>query len=148
MLEHIARKPPTNQQPRFSTFCKWSGTEPNKPARDYVRELGGHDGCHNDDAGHILANQLGGKAEPTNVFPQSPHLNRGAWERFEKAIRACMDGGAKRAELSWTFAYASDSDTRPTTASYSVSYDSGCPAASKTFSNACDEGLFEERLYV
>ena len=56
------------------------GTEPGTPARQYVRNLGGHDGCTNDDAGHILANRLGGKAEPTNLFPQSPHLNRGAWE--------------------------------------------------------------------
>ena len=33
------------------------GTEPDQPARDYVRNLGGHDHCNNDDAGHILANR-------------------------------------------------------------------------------------------
>jgi hypothetical protein len=113
------------------------GTEPGSRARAYVRKLGGHDSCDDDDAGHILANQLGGKAEPTNLFPQSPHLNRGAWERFEKAIRSCMDGGATKAELSWKFAYAGTSDARPKTASYSVSYDSGCSAATKTFDNTC-----------
>merc|ERR1719271_2212025 len=31
-----------------------------------------HDGYPDDDAGHILANQLGGRAEPTNLFPQAP----------------------------------------------------------------------------
>ena len=31
------------------------GTEPGHPARDYVHELGGHDGCTNDDAGHAWA---------------------------------------------------------------------------------------------
>jgi hypothetical protein len=115
------------------------GTEPGTTARAYVRKLGGHDSCDNDDAGHILANQLGGKAEPTNLFPQSPHLNRGAWERFEKAIRSCMDGAATKAKLSWTFAYGSTSGTRPTTATYSVSYDTGCASASKTFDNTCAE---------
>jgi hypothetical protein len=122
------------------------GTEPNSFARSYVRKLGGHDSCSDDDAGHILANQLGGKAEPTNLFPQSPHLNRGAWERFEKAIRSCMNGGATKAQLSWAFEYGSASQTRPTSASYSVSYDSGCPAASKTFDNTCvGTGLVDER---
>jgi hypothetical protein len=129
------------------------GTEPTSPARAYVRKLGGHDSCDDDDAGHILANQLGGKAQPTNLFPQTPHLNRGAWERFEKAIRECMNGGSQKAELAWTFAYASASATRPNTASYSVSYDSGCEAASKTFDNPCDpvsgpDGEQEDVRYV
>lgn len=120
------------------------GTEPGHAVRDYVHVLGGHDGCTNDDAGHILANQLGGKAEPTNLFPQSPHLNRGAWEQFEAAIRSCMNGASTAAKLSWTFTYASDTHTRPTAASYSVSYDKGCSAAHQTFSNPCDKDLVED----
>ena len=116
-----------------------TGTEPGTTARAYVRKLGGHDGCDNDDAGHILANRLGGKAEPTNLFPQSPHLNRGSWEQFERAIAACMDGGgASTAKLSWEFHYDSTSKQRPSTATYSASYDKGCSAASQSFSNACD----------
>ena len=39
-----------------------TGSEPSESARKYVRALGDHDGCGNDDAGHILANQLGGYA--------------------------------------------------------------------------------------
>ena len=114
------------------------GTEPGTSQRAYVRELGGHDGCDNDDAGHILANQLGGLAVPTNLFPQSPHLNRGAWESFERAIKACMTtGGATSADLKWTFKYPSTSQTRPTTATYASSYNKGCPAASQSFDNVC-----------
>ena len=63
-----------------------TGSEPQPTERDYVHKLGGHDSCTDDDAGHILANQLGGKAVPTNLFPQEPHLNRGTWEQFEKKI--------------------------------------------------------------
>lgn len=115
-----------------------SGTEPGTSERAYVRDLGGHDGCNNDDAGHILANRLGGKATPTNLFPQSPHLNRGEWESFERTIAACLDsGGASSATLSWTFSYSSTSCRRPSTATYSTRYNAGCSSASKSFSNAC-----------
>ena len=115
-----------------------TGTEPSTSARAYVRALGGHDGCTDDDAGHILANQLGGKATPTNLFPQSPHLNRGAWESFERAIAACFaSGGSTSATLKWSFQYESSSKERPKTASYAVTYDQGCASASQSFSNAC-----------
>ena len=114
-----------------------TGTEPGTTERAYVRKLGGHDGCTNDDAGHILANRLGGKAVPTNLFPQSPHLNRGAWESLERDIAGCMSGDASSASLKWTFTYSSSSRQRPTTATYAVSYDKGCASASQSFSNAC-----------
>ena len=61
------------------------GTGTNQADRDYVHRLGGHDGCDHDDAGHILAHQLGGKAVPTNLFPQVPHLNR--FRRFRRRLR-------------------------------------------------------------
>ena len=44
------------------------GTSTDQADRDYVRALGEHDGCEDDDAGHILANRLGGLAEPTNLY--------------------------------------------------------------------------------
>jgi len=113
------------------------GSEPGETARNYVRHLGRHDGCTNDDAGHILANRLGGKAVPTNLFPQSPHHNRGAWEVFERGIADCMQGDASSAKLSWTFTYSTSSRQRPSQASYSVSYDKGCSAASQSFVNTC-----------
>ena len=120
-----------------------TGSEPGTTERSYVRKLGGHDGCSNDDAGHILANRLGGKAVPTNLFPQSPHLNRGAWEEFERGIASCMAGGASTAKLKWTFQYSSSSKQRPTTATYSASYDAGCSSAYQSFSNACTSAAVE-----
>jgi len=124
-----------------------TGSEPTEKARSYVRQLGEHDGCGNDDAGHILANQLGGYAVPTNLFPQSPHLNRGKWEQFEKKIKACMQSSFaetttefKAAHLSWKFHYASSTHQRPGAATYSVTYTGGaCEDTSQEFDNLCSD---------
>ena len=114
-----------------------TGSEPQPTERDYVHKLGGHDGCSDDDAGHILANRLGGKAVPTNLFPQEPHLNRGEWESFERAVYACVKDSD--ATLEWTFTYSSSKDQRPSKATYKAAYASGgCDDASKTFENPCD----------
>jgi hypothetical protein len=123
------------------------GTEPTVTQRNYVRKLGGHDKCYNDDAGHILANQLGGFAVDRNLFPQAPHLNRGTWEQLEKAIYACLKtGGASKATLSWTFSYSSTSSERPTTATYHASFDEKCSAMHQSFSNKCDHGESAELI--
>mgnify|MGYP000005489840 FL=1 len=46
------------------------GTEPTKCTQDYSRMLE-DDGLENCDAGHIMANRLGGYGnEPINIFPQ------------------------------------------------------------------------------
>eukprot|EP00413_Alexandrium_margalefii_P002056 CAMPEP_0204512286 /NCGR_PEP_ID=MMETSP0661-20131031/880_1 /ASSEMBLY_ACC=CAM_ASM_000606 /TAXON_ID=109239 /ORGANISM="Alexandrium margalefi, Strain AMGDE01CS-322" /LENGTH=186 /DNA_ID=CAMNT_0051517405 /DNA_START=26 /DNA_END=586 /DNA_ORIENTATION=+ len=120
-----------------------TGSEPETLDRRYVRKLGGHDGCDNDDAGHILANRLGGKAVPINLFPQSPHLNRGAWEKFERGVYNCLNSdGASSANLSWAWEYSSSDSLRPSTATYSASYDGGCQPTSQNYSNACDEELY------
>lgn len=67
-----------------------SGCETNEETRLYARTLGDS----NDDAGHILAHRLGGSGrQPTNIFPQDPHDNRGPWREFEAAVYACVDGG-------------------------------------------------------
>ena len=48
-----------------------TGVDTDETTRKYARDLGGHDGVDDDDAGHILANRLGGNGEePTNIFPQ------------------------------------------------------------------------------
>ena len=48
-----------------------TGCDTDETTRKYARDLGGHDGVDDDDAGHILANRLGGNGEePTNIFPQ------------------------------------------------------------------------------
>ena len=117
-----------------------TGSGTSSTTQHYARALGGHDGCDNDDAGHVLAHQLGGCGScPTNIVPQSPHLNRGVWEQFEAAIRDCIDGGAG-ATLSWTFKYDSTSDERPSTMSYAAKYIGGsCDDASQDFDNACTD---------
>ena len=128
----------TSARCTISTKDLDQGSEPSTTVRAYVRQLGGHDGCDNDDAGHILANRLGGLAVPTNVFPQAPHLNRGAWEEFERGIAACFSSnGTKSATLSWTFDYASKTHQRPASATYSAQFDSGCDSVSQDFENAC-----------
>ena len=126
------------------------GSEPQPVERQYVDKLAEHDGCGSgDDAGHILANRLGGFAVPTNLFPQDPHLNRGAWEQFERAIYLCLStGGAKTADLSWTFTYSSTKKQRPSKASYKATYDGGCESASKSFTNPCNKDVLELPLAV
>ena len=37
-----------------------TGSGTSSTTQHYARALGGHDGCDNDDAGHVLAHQLGG----------------------------------------------------------------------------------------
>ena len=113
-----------------------TGNEPGTTTRAYARKLGSP--CPNDDAGHILADRLGGAGtNPTNIMPQAPHLNRGAWEAFERKIAACMNGGSSKATLSWTWEYKTSADTRPTTMTYSSSYDTGCANAHQSFINTC-----------
>ena len=84
---------------------------------------------------------------PTNLFPQSPHLNRGKWEEFERGVKACMtDGGAEKARLSWTFHYESSSHQRPSNATYAASYTGGtCSSSEQSFSNECAEQHVEEQ---
>ena len=114
-----------------------TGTEPTYIGRDYVRQLGSHDGCDDDDAGHILANHLGGKAVPTNLFPQSPHLNRGDWAKLEEWIYNCIKVHRSSATLSWQFFYASTAKERPSRASYAVIFNHGCNGTKESFSNEC-----------
>mmetsp|Transcript_29782 Transcript_29782/g.85364 ORF Transcript_29782/g.85364 Transcript_29782/m.85364 type:complete len:187 (-) Transcript_29782:167-727(-) len=109
-----------------------TGSEPSASVEKYARSLGDP----GDDAGHIYANRLGGKAVPINIFPQSPHINRGIYEKFERQIFECFDTqGASKGSLKWTFTYDQDSDTRPSGVSYSASFDAGCSDLQQTFDN-------------
>ena len=56
----------------------------------------------------------------------------------------CVPG----ADLSWTFSYASSSRQRPAYATYSVTYDEGCPAASQDFQNTCTSADHEAALQL
>jgi len=108
------------------------GSEPDDQVRKYARGLGDP----NDDAGHIYANELGGFAVPINIFPQSPHINRGIYRSFEQQIYKCLkSGGAKEAILKWQFTYSSTSSTRPNGVTYQASFDAGCKDMKKQFDN-------------
>jgi hypothetical protein len=108
---------------KFTTTDLDKGSEPTSDVRDYARSLGESD----DDAGHIYANQLGGLAVPINIFPQSPHINRGSYREFETDIYNCMKtGGASSATLTWRFEYSSTTSTRPTGVTYYATFNAGC----------------------
>lgn len=113
-----------------------TGTDTTSCTQDYARMLD-DDGVQNCDAGHILANRLGGLGnQPINIFPQESSINRGSWEQFEGAIYDCIQGGASSAALSWKFIYESSSHTKPYQVTYSVSYTGGtCSSISTTFNN-------------
>ena len=113
-----------------------TGTDTTSCTQDYARMLD-DDGVQNCDAGHILANRLGGLGnQPINIFPQESSINRGSWEQFEGTIYDCIQGGASSASLSWQFIYESTSHTKPYQVTYSVSYIGGsCSFTSNTFNN-------------
>ena len=62
-----------------------SGGATNPSSRLYATTAG----CADDDAGHILANSLGGKGgvRSKNIFPQSPKVNRGKYNKFEQRVK-------------------------------------------------------------
>ena len=101
------------------------GCDTDDTTRAYARKLGGHDGFDSDDAGHILAHRLGGNGkEPTNIFPQAEHDNRGPWREYEGEVYDCITGAnGMKATLTWTFDYTSGSKQRPSSMQYATSYD-------------------------
>ena len=93
------------------------------------------DGLNNCDAGHILANRLGGYGnEPLNIFPQDPSINRGIYSQMEGDIYNCM-GKANEGYLSWKFIYSNETSTKPINVVYSARFDVGCDDMTVTFSN-------------
>lgn len=78
------------------------------------------------DAGHILANQLGGiGSQPINIFPQDLHINRGAYKSFETKIYNCISTTGAVANLQWHFIYQNDTETKPTSVIYNATFSSG-----------------------
>ena len=112
------------------------GTETTSCTQKYSRMLD-DDGIQDCDAGHILANRLGGYGnEPLNIFPQDPSINRGSYAQFENNIYHCIDSGANTAKFEWEFIYNNDSRTKPSKVEYSVSFNGGnCTKLASTFTN-------------
>lgn len=113
-----------------------TGTDTTSCTQDYARMLD-DDGNKNCDAGHILANRLGGPGnQPMNIFPQDASINRGVWAQFEANIYNCIVNGATSAYLEWQFMYESTNHTKPYKVSYSATYyDESCSSVKNTFSN-------------
>jgi len=113
------------------------GTDTTSCTQDYARSLD-DDGVQDCDAGHILANRLGGSGnQPINIFPQDLSVNRGAYAQYEDSIYSCiMYDGASSAKLSWTFTYESSSHTKPNGVTYKADFtDGSCSDTTQTFTN-------------
>jgi hypothetical protein len=89
------------------------------------------------DAGHILANRLGGYGNtPVNIFPQDASTNRGSYAQFEGDIYNCMKSGAKLGSLQWKFTYDNVEKTMPSGVVYSAQFEEGtCKSISSQFPN-------------
>lgn len=93
------------------------GSGTNKSSRNLAKELGEQD----DDAGHAIANALGGKGGSTahNIFPQEKGINRGQYRKFEQSVRELVDT-YDEVFVRIKFVYDSATDTRPSKIYYSV----------------------------
>ena len=122
---------------RLSMINMNKGTETTTCTQNYARSLD-DDGIQDCDAGHILANHLGGPGnQPINIFPQDLSVNRGSYAQYEDTIYTCITTkGVNYADLSWSFTYSSNTKTKPINVKYDVKYSGGtCSSTSKTFTN-------------
>lgn len=88
------------------------GAPPNQTVRDQLRAFGNG----GDDAGHIIAANLGGPGDQLwNFFAQSPNINRGVWAQQEQ-ICAIELGSGRQVRLCFQFRY--DGTNRPTSFDY------------------------------
>lgn len=113
------------------------GTDTTTCTQNYARSLD-DDGVQDCDAGHILANHLGGPGnQPINIFPQDLSVNRGSYAQYEDTIYTCITTkGVTYADLAWSFTYSSNTKTKPISVKYDVHYTGGtCTSSSKTFNN-------------
>ena len=102
------------------------GTGTTKAARKWAKFVG----CPDDDAGHIIGKQLGGKGGvgSKNIFPQNSSYNRGDFAKFEgqvkKTVKKSNSSCPKvtiKASVTFTFGNA-HRPHRPTMIHYSVEY--------------------------
>jgi hypothetical protein len=112
------------------------GTDTTSCTQKYARQLD-DDGIQDCDAGHILANRLGGYGnEPMNIFPQASSINRGAYAQFENNIYDCVQSGATSTHLQWLFTYDNSTETKPVSVDYSASFLGGkCTYLASSFTN-------------
>ena len=113
-----------------------NGSDTTSCTQQYSRSLE-DDGEQNCDAGHILANRLGGYGNiPTNIFPQNLSINRGTYAQFEGDIYDCVKNDANSGFLSWEFYYDNEQHTMPNSVKYVAKFDGGsCDTLTSLFSN-------------
>lgn len=100
----------------FNDLRKGSST--NAATRKFVQSF--KTGGRKDDAGHTIANTLGGPGRDTNyIWPQDAGTNRGAFNQFERGIVAAITKGGSKAsaKIDQTFTYGR-SGFRPTKVDY------------------------------
>ncbi|WP_052877928.1 RHS repeat-associated core domain-containing protein [Chromobacterium subtsugae] len=66
-----------------------TGTKTSTSSRAFARSLG----CPHDDAGHAIANRLGGSGGDDGVFPQALGINRGQYRTHEAQIAEKVKAG-------------------------------------------------------
>lgn len=112
-----------------------NGSETTTCVRNYsnMMEDDNKDDC---DAGHILANRLGGYGnEPLNIFPQLSTINQGIYNQFEGKIYDCMLNSTM-GYLEWKFYYETNENTQPYQLSYYAKFeDSPCEPLYSEFPN-------------
>lgn len=100
------------------------GTETTSCTQKYARMLE-DDGSQTCDAGHILANRLGGYGNtPYNIFPQNASINRGTYSQFEGYIYNYIQKINNSAKLTWVFFY-NENATMPYMVNYSAYFMDG-----------------------
>lgn len=112
-----------------------NGSDTTSCTREYARMLE-DDGADDCDAGHILANRLGGYGnQPLNIFPQNSTINQGIYNQFEGKIYDCMLN-ASLGYLEWTFTYESYENTQPYKVAYYAKFEnSNCEPLYSEFPN-------------
>lgn len=113
------------------------GTDTTSCTQSYSRMMD-DDGKADCDAGHILANHLGGLGnEPTNIFPQDAAMNRGVYAQFEGKIYDCIaSSGCESGYLTWKFTYADSTRTKPDKVHYTATFKGGdCDYLEEDFDN-------------
>jgi len=113
-----------------------NGSDTTSCTQKYSRSLE-DDGQQDCDAGHILANRLGGYGNiPTNIFPQSLSINRGTYAQFEGDIYDCIKNSTGSGFLSWEFYYDSEQHTMPSSVKYIAKFNSdNCNTLTTLFPN-------------
>jgi hypothetical protein len=106
-----------------------TGTGTNKGSRSFAQKMG----CPSDDAGHAVGSRLGGRGSRSNIFPQTPKVNRGEFRDYEAEIAEQVAAG-KNVIVRVVPIYGS-SPTRPDSIFYQVRSDG--VTRSREFDNTC-----------